>query len=127
MARARFGVTRGGPQTDAKPTRAKKKAPPIGRGFCRMHGGGASVDAGPVLAAAEYAAEGATLDAQAVGAFQRDRRVIGAAGVRIEDPAAPFGVLAGLHVDQNLFAVLVRFLVDGIAAKISAALLNPDL
>src|SRR5260221_11994165 len=92
-----------------------------------MHGGGASVDAGPVLAAAEYAAEGATLDAQAVGAFQRDRRVIGAAGVRIENPAAPFGVLAGLHVDENLFAVLVRFLVDGIAAKISAALLNPDL
>src|SRR4051812_12458277 len=86
-----------------------------------------SVDAGPGLAAAEHAAEGATLDAQAVGALQRDRRIIGAAGVRIENPAAPFGVLGRLHIDQNLFAVLVRFLVDRIAAEIGAALFDPNL
>ena len=37
------------------------------------------------------------------------------------------GFLAGLHVDENLFAVLVRLGVDGIAAEIDAALLDPDL
>src|SRR5215213_5315086 len=85
-----------------------------------------SVDAGPGLAATEHAAEGAALDTQTVGALQRDRRVVGAAGIRIENPAAPL-VLAGLHVDQNLFAILVRLLVDGIAADIGAARFDPHL
>src|SRR5437879_13817340 len=85
-----------------------------------------SVDAGPGLAAAEHAAEGAALNAQIVGALQCDRRIVGAAGIRIENPPAPF-VLAWLHVDQNLFAVLVRLLVDGIAAEIGAARFHPHL
>src|SRR6185312_10557278 len=85
-----------------------------------------SVDAGPGLAAAEHPAEGAALDTQAVGALQRDRGIIGAAAGRIENPAAPF-VLAGFHVDQNLLAVLVRLLVDRIAAQIGAALLDAHL
>src|SRR6266508_2443978 len=85
-----------------------------------------SVDAGPGLATAEHAAEGAALNAQTVGALQRDRRIVGAAGIRIENPAAPL-VLAGLHVDQDLLAVLVRLLVDGIAAEIGAALFDPHL
>src|SRR5438270_4749593 len=85
-----------------------------------------SVDAGPGLAATEHAAKGAALNAQVVGALQRDRRIVGAAGTWIENPAAPF-VLAGLHVDQNLFAVLVRLLVDGVAAKIGTALFDPHL
>src|SRR5260370_40185765 len=86
----------------------------------------ALVDPCPGLAAAEHAAEGAALDAPGVGALQRNRGIIGSAGVRIENPAAPF-VLAGLHVDQNLFAILVRLLVDGISAEIGAALFDPDL
>src|SRR3981081_2599513 len=81
----------------------------------------------PGLAAAEHAAKGAALNAQRVRAFQRDRRIVGAAGVRVENPPAPFGVVAGPHIDQDLFAVLVRFRVDGISAQIGAALLNPDL
>src|SRR3954468_3717010 len=85
-----------------------------------------SVDASPGLAATKHAAEGAALNAQAVGALQRDRRIIGAAGIRIENPATPL-VLAGLHVDQNLLAILVRLLVDGIAADIGAALFDPHL
>src|SRR3954466_8418435 len=85
------------------------------------------VDPGPGLAAAKHATEGTTLDAQGVGALQRDRGIIAAAGIRIENPTAPLGVFAGLHVDQNLLAILVRFLVDRIAAKIAAALLDPDL
>ena len=36
-------------------------------------------------------------------------------------------VLAGFHVDQNLLAVLVRLLVDGIAADIGAARFDPHL
>src|SRR6185503_2957775 len=92
----------------------------MGSGVCR------SVDAGPGLAATEHAAEGAALNAQTVGALQRDRRVVGAAGIRIENPAAPL-VLAGLHVDQNLLAILVRLLVDGIAADIGTALFDPHL
>src|SRR5947209_794521 len=95
--------------------RPNKKPRRLGEAFSRRRRR-SSVDAGPGLAAAENAAEGATLDPEAVGALQRDRGIVGAAGVRIEDPAAPFGVLGGLHVDQNLFAVLVRFLVDRIAA-----------
>src|SRR5438034_9189707 len=85
-----------------------------------------SVDAGPGLAAAEHATEGAALNAEIVGALQRDRRIVGAAGIRIENPAAPF-VLAGLHVDQDLFAVLVRLLVNGVTAEIGAALFDPHL
>jgi len=88
--------------------------------FCR------SVDAGPGLAATEHAAEGAALNTQIVGALQRDRRIVGAAGIRIENPPAPF-VLAWLHVDQNLFAVLVRLLVDSIAAEVGAAFFDSDL
>src|SRR5689334_8038491 len=90
------------------------------RGACR------SVDAGPGLAAAEHAAERAALNAQGVGALHRDRGIIAAATVRIENPAAPL-VLAGLHVDQDLLAILVRLLVDGIAAEIGTALLDPHL
>src|SRR6185369_9437252 len=85
-----------------------------------------SVDARPGLAATEHAAEGAALNAQAVGALEGDRRIVGAAGIRIENPAAP-PVLAGFHVDQNLLAVLVRLLVDGIAAEIGAARFDPHL
>ena len=87
----------------------------------------ASVDAGPGLATAEHAAKSAALNAEAVGTLQRDRGIIGAAAVRIENPAAPFGVPAGLHVDQNLFAIPVRFLVNRVAAKVGAALFYPDL
>ena len=39
----------------------------------------------------------------------------------------PFGVLAGLHIDQDLFAILARLGVHGIPAKIEAASLDPDL
>src|SRR5438445_12707372 len=85
-----------------------------------------SVDAGPGLAATEHAAEGAALNAQTVGALQRDRRIVGAAGIWIENPATPL-VLAGLHVDQHLLAVLVRLLVDGIAVEIGAALFDAHL
>src|SRR4051812_25834772 len=85
------------------------------------------VDPGPGLAAAEHAAEGTALDAQGVGALQRDRGIIAAAGIRIENPSAPLGVLARLHVNQNLLAILVRFLVDRITTEIVAALLDADL
>src|SRR5829696_4028881 len=108
-------------------TGAQRKAPRCGGASvecasraCR------SVDAGPGLAATEHAAEGAALNAQTVSALQRDRRIVGAAGIRIENPAAPL-VLARLHVDQDLLAVRVRFLVDGIAADIRAALFDPHL
>src|SRR6184192_3434777 len=66
-----------------------------------------SVHPCPGLAAAEHAAEGAALHAQAVGALQRDRGVVSRAGVGIEDTAGPFLVLAGLHIDQDLLAALV--------------------
>src|SRR5882757_4160441 len=95
--------------------------------------GGALFDAGilvrpgPGLAAAEHTAEGAALDTQRVGAFERDRGVISAAGTRIENPPAPLGVLARFHVDQNLLAILVRFFVNRISAEVAAALLDPDL
>src|SRR5215217_2894133 len=89
-------------------------------GVCR------SVNAGPGLAATEHAAKGAALNAQRVSALQRDRRIVGAAGIRIENPAAPL-VLAGFHVDQDLLAVLVRLLVDGITADIGTARFDPHL
>ena len=60
-----------------------------------------------------------------LGAFQGDHKIVVAAGVRIEIRPLHF-VLAGLHVDQNLLTVLVRFGVDGIAAEIDAALFDPD-
>ena len=85
-----------------------------------------SVDAGPGLAATEHAAKGAALNAQTVGALEGNRRIVGAAAIRVENPAAPL-VLAGLHVDQDLLAVLVRLLVDGIAAEIGAARFDPHL
>ena len=93
-----------------------------------MSGGNVAdlVQAAPGLAAAEHAAESAALNAHTV-ALQRDRRIIGAAGIGVENAPAPFGILAGLHIDQNLFAFLVRFGIDGIAAKIIAALLDPNL
>src|SRR5437868_2688538 len=84
------------------------------------------VQASPGLAAAEHAAKGATLDAQGIGALHCDRRIVGAAAVRIEDPSVPFLILGGPHIDQNLLAVLVR-LVDRIATEIGAALLDADL
>src|SRR5437588_93752 len=65
------------------------------------------VQASPGLAAAEHATKGATLDAQGIGALHCDRRIVGAAAVRIEDPPAPFLILARPHIDQNLFAVEV--------------------
>src|SRR6185312_16554485 len=103
------------------------KSPALRRGFVACAAVFADlVDAGPGLAAAEHAAKGAALNAQAVGGLERDRRIVGAAGIRIEDPAAPL-VLAGLHVDQNLLTVLVGLLVDGVAAEIGAALFDPHL
>src|SRR5438270_1530958 len=83
--------------------------------------------ASPGLAAAEHATKGATLDAQGIGALHCDRRIVGAAAVRIEDPPAPFLILARPHIDQHLFAVLVRFGIGRIAAEIGAALLDADL
>ena len=96
------------------------------RGPLRIRTDEASVYPRPGLAAAERAAKGAALHTQGVGAFQGDRGIVGAAGIGIENPPAPF-VLAGLHVDQDLLAVLVRFLVDRVAAEIGAALLDADL
>src|ERR1700694_5180649 len=87
----------------------------------------ALVDPAPGLATAEHAAKGAALNLQGVRAFQRDRRIIGAAGIRVVNSPAPFGVLAGLHIDQDLFAVLVGLGVHGISAEIGAALVDPDL
>jgi len=108
----------------------KKKAPRFRGAFVELSGvigvTCQSVDAGPGLAAAEHAAKSAALNAQRVGALQRDRRIVAAAAVRIENPAAPL-VIAGLHVDQDLLAVLVRLLVDRIAAEVGAAFLDSDL
>src|SRR6202047_5321316 len=81
----------------------------------------------PGLAAAEHAAKGAALNPQAVRALQRDRGIIGAAGIRIENPATPFGILAGLHVDENLLTVLVRLRVHRKSAEIGAALFDSNL
>src|SRR5947208_15158784 len=106
---------------------ARKKASPIGRGSLYIEQADGLVHTGPGLAAAEHAAESAALNTQRVRAFQCDRGIIGAAGVRIENPSAPFGVLAGLHVDQDLLAILVRLLVHRITAEIAAALLDADL
>src|SRR5690349_2287454 len=103
-----------------------KKAPPLPRGLWNIGIRRRLVDPGPGLAAAEHAAEGAALDAQGVGALHGDGRIIGAAGRGIEDASAPL-VLAGLHVDQHLLAVLVGLLVDGVAAEIAAALFDADL
>src|SRR6478609_3206240 len=58
----------------------------------------ASAHALPGLAAAEHAAEGATLDAERVGALHRNRRVVIAAAVGIVNPAAPFRAFR-FHVD----------------------------
>src|SRR6478752_5601473 len=85
------------------------------------------VHAAPGLASAKHAAESAALNAQGIRAFQRDRRVIGATALRVVNSPAPFGILAGLHVDQDLFAVLVGLGVHGISAEIGAALLDADL
>ena len=58
---------------DAKAARAQTKSPAVsGEAHVKSTMAGASVDAGTGLAAAEHAAEGAALDAQAVGALQRD-------------------------------------------------------
>src|SRR5438876_3682318 len=81
----------------------------------------------PGLATAEHSAKGTALNPQGARALQRDGRIIGAAGFRVMNSAAPFGVLARLHIDQDLFAVLVGFGVPGISAEIGAALLDPDL
>src|SRR6476659_10144206 len=75
----------------------------------------------PGLAAAEHAAEGAALDLERIGAFQRDRGVVIAAAVGIMDPAGPLAAL-GLHVDQDSCAG-----VDGIAAQIGAAFLDANV
>ncbi len=84
------------------------------------------VHARPGLSAAEHAAEGAALHTQHI-ALQRDGGIIGAAGVGIENPAAPFRVLVGPHVDQHLLAIQVGFGVDRISAEIGAALLDANL
>src|SRR3984957_18147544 len=108
--------------------RSTQKAPPERRGLCAdVVGCRSLVDPAPGLATAEHAAEVAAPNTQGIRAFQRDGRIIGAAGIGVEDPAAPFGIVGRLHVDQNLLAVLVRFLVHRIAAEIGAALLDPDL
>src|ERR1700749_3692839 len=86
-----------------------------------------SVHAAPGLAAAEHAAEGTALHAQRIRTLHRNRGIIGAASVGIEDAAAPFLILAGLHVDQHLLAIGVRLGVDRIAAEIGAALLDANL
>src|SRR5580700_6579918 len=86
-----------------------------------------SVQPAPGLAATEHAAKGAALNPQCVRAFQRDGGIIGAAGIRIENSSAPFGILAGLHVDENLLTVLARLRVHRIPAKIGAALLDSNL
>src|ERR1700688_1869433 len=85
------------------------------------------VQPAPGLAAAEHAAKSAPLNTQAVRASQRNRRVIGAAGLRVKNSSAPFGIFARLHIDENLVAVLVRLGVHGISTKIGTALLDPDL
>src|SRR5258707_705212 len=107
---ARYDVSRHGSRraTDRKP----------GRGL---------VHPVPGLTTAEHAAKGTALNAQGIRAFQRDRRIIRAAALRIVNSPAPFGILAGLHIDQDLFAVLIGFVVHGISAEIGAALLDPDL
>src|SRR5690348_14130457 len=74
-----------------------------------------SAHAIPDLAAAQQSAEGASLDAQGIGALHRDHGVVIPAAVGIVDLANPFGV-GRLHVDQNLLAAL-----DGIAAKVLSA------
>src|SRR5262245_14919961 len=78
-------------------------------------------DALPGLAAAEHAAEGATLDAQRVRAAHRDGRVVVAAGVRIMNAANPLG-FGRLHVDQDALVAFHR-----IAAQILAALLDAHI
>jgi hypothetical protein len=104
----------------------KTKAPPkrgFALGVCLPL---TSIYARPGLATAEHAAEGAALHAQDV-ALQCNRGIICAASVGIEYPAAPFLILAGIHVDQNLLAIQVGFGVDRISAEIGAALLDADL
>src|SRR5256885_8434798 len=81
----------------------------------------------PGLTTAEHAAKGTALNAQGTRVFQRNRRIIRAATLRIVNSPAPFRILAGLHIDQDLFAVLVALVVHGISAEIGAALLDPDL
>src|SRR5262245_64846909 len=80
---------------------------------------GKLADALPGLAAAEHAAEGATLDLEHVRSLHRHRRVVVAAAVGIVDPAGPLVAVGRLHVDENALAGLI-----GIAAEILAALLD---
>src|SRR3954452_23623002 len=80
-----------------------------------------SADAAAGLAAAEHAAEGATLHTHCIRALHRDRRVVVAAGVGIVDAAAPLRAV-GLHVDQDALVGLC-----GVAAEIDAALLDADI
>src|SRR5271156_2661551 len=78
-------------------------------------------DALPGLAAAEHAAEGATLNLQRVGALHRDRGVVFAAAVRVVNLASPFQARR-LHADQDFLAGLHR-----IAAKVLAAFLDANV
>src|SRR5215204_6120108 len=85
--------------------------------------GRALLGAGPGLAAAEHAAEGAALHAQRVRTLERDVRRIDAAAADVLDLAVPAIVAAGLHVDEN---PVVRLAV-GEAAQGLAARLDADL
>src|ERR1700733_13783497 len=78
-------------------------------------------DALPGLAAAEHAAECATLNLQRVGALHRDRGVVIAAAVRIVNLAGPFRAL-WLHADQDFRAGLHR-----IAAEVLTAFLDANI
>ncbi len=84
------------------------------------------VDPRPGLAAAEHAAEGATLNAQGVGAFRWRSSNHSAAGAGIEDPSAPL-VLARFHVISTCSPFWFGLLVDGVAAEIASALFDADL
>src|SRR6266702_429401 len=90
-------------------------------GMTKQEPGRWSADAFPGLAAAEHAAEGATLHAHGVRALHRDGGVIVAAGVGIVDLAGPFRALR-LHADQDFFIGL-----HGIAAEIAATRFDADV
>src|SRR6266516_4735725 len=116
----------GSPRSLLQPARYNVSRESLRRATDRKPGRGL-IHPAPGLATTEHAAKGTALNPQGVRAFQRDRRIIGAAALRVVNSAAPFGVLARLHIDQDLFAVLVGFGVHGISAEIGAALLDPDL
>src|SRR5438876_31028 len=116
----------GSPRSLLQPGRYNVSRESLRRAADRKPGRGL-VHPAPGLATAEHSAKGTALNPQGVRALQRDRRIIGAAALRVVNSAAPFGVLARLHIDQDLFAVLVGFGVHGISAEIGAALLDPDL